>query len=382
MSMKEKSEKEILGILSDEIGKDMPDVWNKISSGQKSRFSDIECEIPEPIKSQKKLSLKMISSIAAVFVVLLTGIYLSLFHGGGFSKMNGNVTKMAADPRFYVVENNNKLYYQDFTDDCKLYNMDFNGQNRKKLYDDYVANIATDGEYIYYKNLADEKEYRIKIDGTGRELLTEVGENLNFSGSYMYFTRDSGIFKANKTGKDIEKIADASAINTLTLYAGSLYFSGVPANTTEGLYKMDLNGSGLKKISDKAPYVLKILDDWIFFQSAGDNNLHYIYKIGLDGSGEQKLSNNGSNIETFEVKDKNIYFISSENSVPSLYKMDTTGANITKILDNFEATTIKAIGNKVYCFHPSYDGRLFKIDMDGKTKTEILSNYNKNRTEK
>ncbi|RCX16083.1 uncharacterized protein DUF5050 [Anaerobacterium chartisolvens] len=382
--MKNKSEKEILDILSNAIEKDMPDVWDKIKNNQKSRLSDIECEMPTPIKPRRNLPIKRISSIAAAFVIIIAGIYISLFYGGGILKMFGNKPNMSLDSRFYIVEANNTLYYQDFTDGSKLYSMDMNGGNRKKLCDDYVVNLIADGEYIYYQNLNDQKQYRIRTDGTKRELLANVNGDVVIHDEFIYFTGNNGIYKINKNGQGLEKLSDVLA-NTLRFYNEKLYFSGIPTNNDSsngGIYKMNLDGSNIQKISDQTTHDFKMSNNYIFFQIYGNKISHYIYRINIDGTGMKKLLDKELTTGTFDIKDNNIYFISSENSTPSLYKMDINGANITKLIDNFEATTINVIGNTVYCYHPSYGGRLFKVDTERKAKLEILTNYNKNNTDK
>ncbi len=372
--MKGKSEKEINDILSKAVEKDMPDVWDKIKNNTKSRFNDIECKTPKPIKSRQTFPTKRISSFAAAFVIIIAGIYLSLHYGSGILNMLNKKSNMSLDPRFYIVEINNTLYYQNFTDGCKLYSMDLNGDNKKKLCDDYVVKLKTDGERIYYENLNNLKNYSIKLDGLDRkELANFSGHMLDIFNDWIYFLgtgKDNytGIYSIKKDGTGLKKLSNINA-HTLQVYGNMIYFSEISDNGA--LYKMNLDGTNIEKISNESADNFKVSNNFVFFQRFDDKHIPYLYRLSMDRQEIQKILDYQLTTGAFDISGNNIFFISSENSCPSLYKMDINGNNIKKIAANFDATTIKVLGDWIYCYQPW--GVLYKVDIDGKTKVEILS---------
>src|SRR5437016_2551380 len=60
-------------------------------------------------------------------------------------------------------------------------------------------------------------------------------------------------------------------------------------STTKGLYSIELNGKGLKKISDHLPSFMNVLNGWLYFDETR-GNLTGIYKMKTDGSEGQRLS--------------------------------------------------------------------------------------------
>lgn len=365
VSMNDKSEKEILDMLSNSIGKDTPDVWDKIKNSKKSRFSDIECDIPEPVRYRKTFSIKRISAIAAVFLVIITGVYF----GSGVLKMTGNKVNMSADPRFYITEANNTLYYQDFTDGCKLYSMNSDGSNRKKLCNDYVVDLVTDGEYIYYSNLNDGKEYKIRTDGTGREVIANIkGWNLNVSGDSVYFSAEDGVYSVKKDGSGLKRLTDIASPSTLWLYGNRLYFF---ATYEECIYGMDLDGSNLQKIINDCAYNFRLANNYIYFGRYDAEHKIYLYRANIDGTGVEKISDFTISTGAYDIKDNNIYFDGSVKNISAIYKMQYNRSNITKLTELKTVTTIKVLGEWVYCYQPW--GTLSRISLDGQIQSRILS---------
>lgn len=249
--------------------------------------------------------------------------------------------------------------------------MDLNGGNRKKLCDDYVVDLVTDGEYIYYENLNDEKEYRIKTDGTNRELLANIrGWNLNALGDSIYFSSEDGVYSVKKDGSRLKKLSSISQPYTLWLYQNKIYFF---ASSDGCIYAMNLDGSNFQKILNNCAHEFRISNGYIFFQRYDDKYMPYLFKANLDGTGVKKLSDYAFTTETFDLNKNNIFFTSSsKDHTDALYKMEFDGSNIKRLAE-LESTTIRVMGEWVYCYQPW--GELYKVDIDGKTKVKMLQKY-------
>jgi len=66
---------------------------------------------------------------------------------------------------------NNTIFFSNVNDSQKLYKSDLEGLLVNKLCDDRVYKISVIDDWLYYYNVDDNKLYRIKQDGSGRQLV-------------------------------------------------------------------------------------------------------------------------------------------------------------------------------------------------------------------
>lgn len=77
---------------------------------------------------------------------------------------------------------------------------------------------------------------------------------------------------------------------------------------------------------------------------------------------------------TFDIFNGDIYFTNESLEDSSyLFKITLDTNNLTK-LTKIEATTIKVFDQYIYLYHPSYNGRLYRLDISENNLEEILSN--------
>jgi hypothetical protein len=371
--MKKKiTEKKILSMLSGAVQNLEVEVWDKIEKSKQSGLEEINSSHIELPKQTKIFVPRRIASIAVVFIFMITGIYafINISEIIPTKKLNPN---MYSSPFLAIVENDNKLFFQNFKDGGKLYSMDLDGNNIAKLSDNSISNFTIYNHSIYYINSTDGKIIVLKTDGTDKRVLENTNANWNIVvfEDWIFYTSNDGIYRIKNDGSELEKISDIFA-HTLTVYNENVYFSSNNENL-EGLYKSELDGKNTIKIYNKAVNHFSIYENNIFFSNINDN--YCLYKITTDGSNIEKLRSDSKDIlistGTFDIFNGEIYFTNeSLENTSYLFKMMLDTTNLTKLI-KIEATTIKVFGQHIYLYHPSYNGRLYRLSISGNTLEEI-----------
>jgi len=210
---------------------------------------------------------------------------------------NGNIIN-----RGLFAEDDSYIYYDDISNDHKLYRKNKNSINKVKLSDDEANSINVYNGFIYYTNETDGgKIYKMKIDGTGKTKLSDDGTSSNVS------VVDGFIYYTNKNG---------------------------------GIYKLKIDGSERTKITYDVAQFINVLDGFIYYRNGSDNGA--IYKISINGDHMTKLSNDNA---TMVVVSGNFIYYTKWNS-EGIFKMNLSGNNVTKIYS--KSAPINADGNYVY----------------------------------
>lgn len=369
------TEKKVLSMLSTAVDNLEIDVWDKIVNSKKSGLEEIDSSYIESPKQTQMFAPRRIASIAVACIFMIVGIYVFLSISGiiPFKNLNPN---MYSSPFLAIAEYDNRLYFQNFKDGRKLYSMDLDGSNITKISNDSISNFIIYNNDIYCIDSDDGKIDVLKTDGTHKKVLknTNADRNIAVFGDWIFYASDDGIYRIKSDGSHKEKISDIIA-HTLCVYGENVYFSSGSENQ-EGLYKAGLDGKNTVKIYAKAVSSFSVYENNIYFSNIYDN--YCLYRITADGSKIEKLKSNGKDIlistGAFDIFNGEIYFIneSFENTC-YLFKMDIDTANLTKLAE-IEATIIKVYEKNIYLYHPSYNGRLYRLSTYGNNLEEILSN--------
>jgi len=369
------AEKKILSMLSTAVDNLEVDVWDKIVNSRKNGLEEIDSSYIESPKQTKMLVPGRIASIAVACVFMIVGIYAILNISGIIPIKNLN-PNMYSGPFLAISEYDNRLFFQNFKDGRKLYSMDLDGNNILKISNESISNFIIYNDDIYCINSDNGKIAVLKTDGTHEKVLenTNANGNIAFFGDWIFYTANDGIYRIKSDGSYKEKISDVFA-HTLCVYGENVYFSSSNENQ-EGLYKAGLDGKNVVRIYDKAVSSFSVYENNIYFSNIYDN--YCLYRITTDGSKIEKLKSNGKDIlistGAFDIFNGEIYFINeSFENTSYLVKMDLDTANLTKLAE-IEATTIKVFEKNIYLYHPSYNGRLYRLSTYGNSLEEILSN--------
>jgi hypothetical protein len=204
-------------------------------------------------------------------------------------KIDGSERKKISDDKYigYLNIVNQRLYY---TSDNKLFKSDLDGSNRVLLKDFRIGlNLVTVvGDWIYYTEgtYMFKPLYRMKLDGTSKELLEKYGvSSIAISDGKIFYTIDGRkLFVMDNDGDNKKKLLDGSYIAWVDVKDHSLFF-----NFNMQLYTMGTDGTSLTKISDHDARNINVQGDWLYYSNYSEYSKK-LYRINLMDKTTQKLS--------------------------------------------------------------------------------------------
>ncbi len=290
-----------------------------------------------------------------------------------------------------------------------IYRIRLNSSEETKLIDDRHAHIAVEDSWIYYFIPRENGIYRIRTgvhsDGDVTEMNTskdaidtaygnEVTNDLvlvnnadsedadesrgntpsnivNYGmvaqeGDWIYYRNvadDGKLYKMLMDGSEKKKLSDDEALY-INAADGWLYYCGTSrdesGNDFGGLYKMRTDGTAREALSEVwTPRYISVVDGWIYYAYDG------LYKMRIDGTENTKINETESIID-INVVNGWIYFIDRDSY---LHKISTNG-NEAELGWEIQANSIHVIDGWIYCIGGKYTpssnkGEIFKISTDG-----------------
>lgn len=190
--------------------------------------------------------------------------------------------------------------------------------------------------------------------------------------SIFYNKYENGIVKI-KNGKEYQ-ITNETAYS-MSVVQDTIYYLTTSNSNGLDIKSVKTNGDSLNTITTIYTNLSKIYvkDGYIYY--AISRNTDGICKINIE-TGEQNTISNLS-VQDFVVDDNEIYFTDSINN---LYKMNTNGLEVKKIVSDFPVKKIQILGKWIY-FYSEIDDALCRVKKDGSSKTVISTfikddNYN------
>lgn len=145
---------------------------------------------------------------------------------------------------------------------------------------------------------------------------------------------------------------------------GWIYF--LNSSDNEKLYKINVDDSGMTKISDDSPLFINVEGDWIYYSNNNDQNK--LYRVKTDGTKRSKLSDDlALNIYTAD----NVVYYSNKADNMSLYKINGDGTDRIKLSED-GANLINVVGSTIYYLNLSDNRKLYKVNIDGIGRTKLL----------
>lgn len=106
-----------------------------------------------------------------------------------------------------------------------IYKMNTDGSNREKIYEGNLSIFHIDSEWLYVKNLEDEKKlYRISRDGSRLEKVIDLSFSyMNIYDDWVYYVDEDGIYKISLSGEHNMKLTDDTGTN-INVIDGWVYY--------------------------------------------------------------------------------------------------------------------------------------------------------------
>lgn len=196
-------------------------------------------------------------------------------------------------------EKDGKIFFSNDAADGKLYVMDLDCSNIKKIYDDKAVFINADGNYIYYVRANNTREdtrgsimmfyntgvFRLNYNGGNLLAYTgNPGAYLMLHGNYLYFQRYDAhiglyLYRYKIDGKE-ERLLLKDAVIPFTVQNNSLLYTGYSVD--HNINAMDLKSFTTRtKITGNIAYPITTKDAIYYINMDKD---YHIYRMNLDGS--------------------------------------------------------------------------------------------------
>ncbi|MCR4842561.1 MAG: DUF5050 domain-containing protein [Eubacterium sp.] len=247
----------------------------------------------------------------------------NLYNGGSFCEKNGLV------------------YFANPNDSYKLYSMTVFGSEQTKLCDDSVAYINVDDNYIYYTRRAgaqsDSEDFmglsslyqyalcRVDLDGKNVVVLDNdpcmyaclVDNNIY----YMHYDDDnaSRVYRIGIDGTNRQVVSEGQSF-TCSAFNGVLYYNGTLND--HNLYALDNATDQVTSLYAGNAWQPTYSDGYLYFLNLNDD--YSICKINLTTYEAQTIVTDS--VENFNVYGGTIYYQTMSGDV-GLYRCDTNGNN-------------------------------------------------------
>ncbi len=286
----------------------------------------------------------------SVFNIRGEEIFLCIYDEGSY------VAKVCIDGSNYrVLKKIDDIYYGGcyafgenviyYTKDFRLYSMDLDGKQNKKLTDFKIYNLRTDGENVLFT--------REENEGIGSVFYLENGEciKLTKEPAYVLNIRDNEVFYYLLSNGTVYKYSADTKEHKAVVYGGyteyafdkesGIYVVSASENSEgdpAGIYVIPENGGEKTQVSENSGRCMTVYDGYIYYINT--SKLNYLYRCSVDGSVDELLSEEFVfDYDTLDRVDGYIYFF-SDSDYDRVYRINTQ----TKKVECVEYEEFSAVG--------------------------------------
>ena len=255
------------------------------------------------------------------------------------------------------------VFFADFGRDSRLYRIDLDGKNKKRLSKEYIKVMDAEDGWIYYSSIFG--IYKIREDGTEEtRILDKTANYIQVSEGWIYFVDyDYHICRVKTDGTEFEQLGDYSAV-ALRHDAGWLYYRN--PDSGHCISRVRTDGSERQQVTaDRISfYNYDVSDGVVYYMNDDDSG--YLYRINGDGTEKQKLNECYS--RDIVVKDDWIYYAQGWQGNPAKIRID--GSEGTTI-GNDHAKHFAIFGDWLYYADSRKDIGLYKLKIDGSERKKL-----------
>lgn len=340
-----------------------------------------------------------IKKLKYLILVLVLSLFINQFSVLVFAETD-------TEPNIYIVKKGDKpskiaeLYG---IDSRELYRLNKEKNPSKKIhvgqelivpkvntkYTNYYGNTAANiqnygivtqqGDWIYYtKNNKNNNICKIKKDGTEDTVIFKniaYKTFLNAVGDWLYYCTSIGIYKMRIDGTYSKKISDVQNIRDVIVAGKYIYYTVTIPGTIDGpLYRIRTDGTDLLQITDDKCAYINIVDDWIYYRNSGPGeefSESILCRIRIDGTQKEYLHSGEFNYGAINVVGNSIYFI--DNWI----EMKKININKPKQIISFGKRTSNLCVFDGWIYYQAFNEQneiygIYKMKTNGKDNTLLL----------
>ncbi len=271
--------------------------------------------------------LKFILALAALIIIVII-VFVAFFSNrvkfnDGY--VNGNTAGNLYNGGMFC-EHGGKIFFANPQDNNRLYSMDSNGENLKKLNNDVANYINADDNYVYY-------------------VRNNVGEGIAFE--FFTFFRNSLCRIPREGGEAV--VLDSDPCNYATLIGNYIYYLHYDEKEASTLYKVKIDGTDKKQLSKDAVYTCSANGQYFYYN--GKNTSGSIFRFDTETDSATIIYEGNCYKPTIAENGTDIYFIDG-NQDTALVR-GTVGLKATKLVTTDQIDTYNLSGD--YIFYQKYD---------------------------
>lgn len=297
----------------------------------------------------------LIPIIILIFCVYFSHISLdnnTLYETGNTC---GNIKQMG-----YAVEKDSWIYYSDPTGNGKyelkscLFKKKMDGSQKQNLSNNVAYQINVVGDYVYYTNGDPGSIFKININGgNSKKLKSGYNSNLIVIGNTIYYKNKDKLCKMDTNGKKKRKLVND--VLEFSIDNNFIYFTN---QSDKCLYKADLIGKNIKKLSDDYAKDINVENGWIYYWEFNDSKL---YKLKDDGSQKIVISNDVCrNLNLY----KGVLYYRNQTAHTSIYRVNVDGSERCKIIDG-NIVNINIVNDFIVYYKVTEGEGYYRVNFDG-----------------
>lgn len=316
---------------------------------------------------KKKQTVILIVVLVAIFLVLglvsFFGDRVTMNPAGTIGNTAGNLNN---DGLF--CEYNGTVYFSNANDNHKLYAMNPDETNVRKLSDLHVQNILAGGKYLYYFQLGDASDSgfgtvmpsksfnRCDLKGNNTQGLTQdVIISAQLVDNYLYIlttTTDGPSFYKIKIDKsDVVQLADYE-INPACAQNGTIYYNGTKGD--HYLYGLDTTNDIPHEIWQGNLWYPALEGNYVYFLDVAEN--YRLCRYSLTEKIVEVLTDD--RVDCFNVGNGYIYYQKNSTTEPQLKCMRTDGTDV-RVIAAGNYTDINMTSQYVYFKELGVDSTMY-----------------------
>lgn len=320
-------------------------------------------------------------------LVLAAGIGFGVFyHHNSKPKFNDDYVNGNTAGNLYgaglFCEYNEVIYFANPSDKCRLYSMNTDGTNLKKLSDDIASFINVDDNYIYYVRnnpTSDEKYSFINVntdslcraDHDGKNVIVLDAEPCMYAslfGNYVFYlhyeeSTGTTLYKVKIDGTEKQQV-ETSPYQTCSANEQYFYYVGAKGN----VWRYDTASLSTASVYTDNCWMPTVLENGDIYYMDCNNN----YKLTRsDLLGGDKIHLAADRLDSYNLCGDYIYFQRSSETEPALCRIRTDGSDYRVIADGV-FTDINATSTNVY-FRDFSSGIMYYSPIDAPDEVSIFS---------
>lgn len=258
------------------------------------------------------------------------------------SYVNGNTAGNLYSAGLFC-ESNGTVFFANPDDNYRLYSMDANGNNLKKLCSDTAMYINADDNYVYY-----------------------IRNNDKNSADFGFFTYAQHSLCRIKRSGGSPKVLDKEPCLYATLIGNYIYYLHYDDETASTLYRVGIDGKDCEQVKDTYVFTCSTLGQ--YFYTNGTEKDGALYEFNTAAGTEAKIYDCNC-YKPIVTSDNNVYYLDVDQNMALVHTNIESNNPVTLTKDSIDLYNI--YGSYIYYQRYADNPAICMIKNDGSDFKEI-----------